>query len=332
MATVTILDLPPAPGTAWLFPGQGAQHVGMGKDLYEHVPAARAVFEAADAALGFSLSTLCFEGPEDELTRTVNTQPALVTHAIAALVAAIESGSISGRPDFVAGHSLGEYAALIAAGAVSFEDGVRLVRERGRLMQEACDAVPGTMAAVLGLEPEQLASICAEHGAALCNINAPGNVTIGGTIAAVEAASAAATAAGASRVVPLTVAGAFHTPLMAQAAEGMRTVLGSARFGAPRMPVVSNVTAALLTSGDAFARELTDQITSPVRWVDCVQTMLDGGVTSFIEFGPGRVLTGTVKRLAKDATVRNVATTEDASGDAARGPATGAAVTEGVAR
>ena len=143
MPPVTIPDLPPAPGTAWLFPGQGAQHVGMGKDLYEHVPAARAVFEAADAALGFPLSTLCFEGPEDELVRTVNTQPALVTHAIAALVAAIEAGSVTGRPDFVAGHSLGEYAALIAAGAVSFEDGVRLVRERGRLMQEACDAEPG---------------------------------------------------------------------------------------------------------------------------------------------------------------------------------------------
>lgn len=325
MATVIILDLPAAPGTAWLFPGQGAQHVGMGKDLYERVPAARAVFEAADAALGFPLSTLCFEGPEDELTRTVNTQPALVTHAIAALVASIELGSIRGRPDFVAGHSLGEYAALIAAGAVSFEDGVRLVRERGRLMQEACDAVPGTMAAVLGLEPAPLAAICAEHGAALCNINAPGNITIGGTVEAVEAASAAATAAGASRVIALTVAGAFHTPLMAGAAEGMRAVLASARFEAPRMPVVSNVTALPLTSNAAFARELVDQITSPVRWVDCVQTMLDGGVTSFIEFGPGRVLTGLLKRVAKDAETRNVATAEDAGAGAA-------VAAEGVAR
>jgi [acyl-carrier-protein] S-malonyltransferase len=317
MAPVTIPDLPPAPGTAWLFPGQGAQHVGMGKDLYEQAPVARAVFDAADAALGFPLSTLCFEGPEDELTRTVNTQPALVTHGIAALVAAIESGSISGRPDFVAGHSLGEYAALIAAGAVSFEDGIRLVRERGRLMQEACDATPGTMAAVLGLEPAQLVAICAEHGAALCNINAPGNITIGGTVAAVEAASAAATAAGASRVVPLTVAGAFHTPLMDSAAAGMRAVLAGATFAAPRMPVVSNVTAAALTDPGAFAQELADQVTSPVRWVDCVQTMLDGGVTTFIEFGPGRVLTGLVKRMAKDAATRNVATAADAAEGAA---------------
>ncbi|MFN8639016.1 MAG: ACP S-malonyltransferase [Dehalococcoidia bacterium] len=314
MSAPAIPELPPSTGTAWLFPGQGAQHVGMGKDLYERVPAARAVFEAADAALGFSLSTLCFEGPEADLVRTVNTQPALVTHAVAALVAAIEAGSITSAPQLVAGHSLGEYAALIASGATSFEDGVRLVRERGRLMQEACDAVPGTMAAVLGLEPEALAEICREHGAALCNINAPGNITIGGTLAAVEAATKAASEAGAARVVPLSVAGAFHTPLMERAAEGMRTVLASARFTAPRMPVVSNVTAQPLTDASAFARELVDQITSPVRWVDSVQTMVDAGVTSFIEFGPGKVLTGLVKRISKDATVRNVATTEDAAG------------------
>ncbi len=314
MPTVTIPDLPPAPGTAWLFPGQGAQHVGMGKDLYDHVPVARAVFDAADTALGFPLSTLCFEGPEDELLRTVNTQPALVTHAIAALVAAIEAGSVTGRPDFVAGHSLGEYAALIASGAVSFEDGVRLVRERGRLMQEACDAEPGTMAAVLGLEPGVVAEIAAAHGAALCNINAPGNITIGGTLAAVEAAGKAATEAGAVRVIGLSVAGAFHTPLMEGAAEGMRAVLAKAHFEAPRMPVVSNVTATPMANADGFAQELVDQITSPVRWVESVEAMAQAGVTTFIEFGPGKVLTGLVKRIAKDAGVRNVATSEDAAG------------------
>ncbi|MCC6237200.1 MAG: ACP S-malonyltransferase [Dehalococcoidia bacterium] len=313
MSAVSIPDLPPAPGTAWLFPGQGAQHVGMGKDLYERAPAARAVFDAADAALGFPLSTLCFEGPEDDLVRTVNTQPALVVHAIAALVAAIEAGAVRGRPDFAAGHSLGEYAALIAAGAVSFEEGVRLVRERGRLMQEACDAVPGTMAAVLGLEPGPVAEICAAHGAALCNINAPGNITIGGTLAAVEAAGKAATEAGAVRVIALAVAGAFHTPLMESAAAGMRTVLEAAQFSSPRMPVVSNVTARLLTSANELARELTEQITSPVRWVDSVQTMVDGGVTTFIEFGPGKVLTGLVKRIAKGAVTHNVATADDAT-------------------
>jgi [acyl-carrier-protein] S-malonyltransferase len=306
-------ELPPAPGTAWLFPGQGAQHVGMGKDLYEHVPAARAVFDAADEALGFSLSTLCFEGPEAELVRTVNTQPALVTHAIAALTAAIQAGTIAGRPDFAAGHSLGEYAALIAAGAVSFEDGVRLVRERGRLMQDACDAVPGTMAAVLGLQPDVVAGICAEHGTAICNINAPGNITIGGTVEAVEAASKAADAAGAVRVMALSVAGAFHTPLMQSAADGMRAVLQQTVFSEPRIRVISNVTATEITSAEALAEELAQQITSPVRWVDSVQTMIDRGATTFIEFGPGRVLTALVKRIGKDVATHNVATAEDAA-------------------
>lgn len=314
MPEVTIPEIPAASDVAWLFPGQGAQHVGMGQDLYEELPAARAVFDAADAALGFPLSRLCFEGPEDELTRTVNTQPALVTHAIGALVGAIEAGSVTAGPAFVAGHSLGEYAALIATRAVPFEAGLRLVRERGRLMQEACDTVPGTMAAIIGLEAGPLAEVCAAHGASLCNVNAPGNVTIGGTREAVEAASAAATEAGASRVVPLNVAGAFHTPLMQPAADGMRAVLAGATFAAPAVPVVSNVTAQALTAGSAFADELVDQITSPVQWVDSVRAMLDGGVTSFVEFGPGRVLTGLVRRIERDATLRNVGTAAEARG------------------
>jgi [acyl-carrier-protein] S-malonyltransferase len=314
---ISIADLPTAADTAWLFPGQGAQHVGMGRDLYDQSPAARAIFDAADAALGFSISRLCFDGPEDDLTRTVNTQPALVTHAIAALVAAIDGGSIERGPAFVAGHSLGEYAALIAVGAVSFEDGVRLVRERGRLMQEACDAQPSTMAAILGLEPGALSTVAALHGASLCNINAPGNITIGGTVAAVEAAGAAALEAGASRVVPLAVAGAFHTPLMQSAADGMREVLARTAFSAPRTAVVSNVTAQPLTDAGAFAGELTSQVTSPVRWVDSVQTMLDGGVSSFVEFGPGKVLTGLVRRIDRSATLRNVEGAADAVGVAA---------------
>jgi [acyl-carrier-protein] S-malonyltransferase len=315
MPDLTIPPLPTSGTVAWLFPGQGAQAVGMGKDLYEELPAARAVFDTADAALGFPLSSLCFEGPEEELTRTVNTQPALVTHAIAALLAAIEAGAITEGPACVAGHSLGEYAALVAAGAVSFEDGVRLVRERGRLMQEACDANPGTMAAVLGLDLELLAQIAAEHGAAVCNMNAPGNITIGGTHAAVEAASAAATAAGASRVVPLTVAGAFHTPLMASAGASMRTILDAATFNDPRVPIISNVTTKPLTEASAIASELSEQITSPVRWADSVQAMLDAGVTTFIEFGPGRVLSGLVRRIApREVEVRNIGTATEARG------------------
>jgi [acyl-carrier-protein] S-malonyltransferase len=319
MPDVTIPVLPPSSDTAWLFPGQGAQRVGMGKDLYDEIPAARSVFDAADAALGFPLSRLCFEGPEDELTRTVNTQPALVAHSIAALVAAIDAGSVTQRPAYTAGHSLGEYAAMIASRAVSFDAGLRLVRERGRLMQEACDREPGTMAAVLGLERDDVARVCRETGASLCNENAPGNITIGGTAEAVERASEAARAAGAKRVLPLKVAGAFHTPLMDSAAVGMRLVLGEARFADPQMPVVSNVTGQPLTSGADFARELADQVTSPVLWVDGVRTMWSKGVTSFIEFGPGRVLTGALARTEPDAKLRNVETAAEARGEPAAG-------------
>lgn len=318
MHHVTIPELP-AGGepTAWLFPGQGAQHVGMGSDLYAEAPAARAVFDAADAALGFALSHVCFDGPEAELARTVNTQPALVTHAVAALLAAIEAGSVTARPAFVAGHSVGEYAALIAAGAIGFEDGLRLVRERGRLMEAACAAHPGTMAAILGLEREAVEALCRAHGASLCNINAPGNITVGGTLAAVAAVSAAAPAAGASRVVPLEVAGAFHTPLMRSAAEGMRAALAGVAFAEPRLPVVSNLTARPLAGAAAIPAELVDQVTGAVLWADSVRTMLAGGATAFVEFGPGRVLTGTVRRVERAATVRNVATAADARDEAA---------------
>ena len=321
MTPIAIPALPAGAGEAWLFPGQGAQHVGMGKDLHAEIAAARAVFEAADEALGFPLSALCFEGPEDELLRTVNAQPALVAHGVAALAAAIDRGSVAEGPAFLAGHSLGEYAALIAAGAIGFEDGIRLVRERGRLMQAACDARPGAMAAVLGLERERVEALCAEHGASLCNENAPGNVSIGGPPAAVGAAAEAARAAGASRVVPLKVAGAFHTPLMASAAEGMAEALAGVRFADPRAPVISNVTARPLTAGSELAGELRAQITSPVLWAASLRTMLGAGAASFTEFGPGRVLTGTVGRTDRSAAVRNVATAADARGERGDGAA-----------
>ncbi len=315
---MTDLDLPqllgglaPAGHTAWVFPGQGAQFVGMGRDLCDASSEARAVFDAADAALGFPLSRLCFDGPEADLTQTVNTQPALVTHAVAALAAAVAAGAITERPVFVAGHSLGEYAALIVAGAVSFDDGVRLVRERGRLMQAACDAEPGTMAAILGVEPDALRAICAEHGAALCNVNAPGNITIGGTTAAVAAAGEAATAAGATRVVPLSVSGAFHTPLMQSAADGMRAVLAHTTFGDPMPAVISNVTAQPITSGAALAEELASQVTSPVLWADSVRAMQASGVTEVIEFGPGRVLTGLIRRIDRGLATRNIGAAAD---------------------
>ncbi len=301
-----IAALPVAEHTAWVFPGQDAQFVGMGRDLVERSPAAREVFDVADAALGISISRLCFEGPEAELARTINTQPAIMTHSIAALMAALDEGTITHRPAFVAGHSLGEYAALVTSGAVTFEDGVRLVRERGRLMQEACDREPGTMAAILGMAPDALRDICSRLGAAICNINAPGNITIGGSTAAVAAASAAATVAGAVRVIPLAVSGAFHTPLMRSAAEGMQDVLASVAFRAPMIPVISNVTAQPIVSADGLPQELTAQITHPVLWVDSVEAMRDSGMTEVVEFGPTRVLTGLIRRIDRAIGLKNI--------------------------
>ena len=316
MPDLPIGELPVDPTVAWVFPGQGAQHVGMGADLADASAAARAVFTAADIALDMSLSQLCFEGPEDELTRTINTQPAIVTHSVAALSAALEADVIASRPAFVAGHSLGEYAALVAAGAIGFDEAVRLVRERGRLMQEACDAEPGTMAAVLDLEEGVLASIAAEHGASVCNANAPGNITIGGTVTAVDAASNAATEAGATRVVPLTVSGAFHTPLMQSAANGLGEALAGVDFQQPRTPIVSNVTATPLDEPAAFAGELVDQVTSAVRWAASVQRMQEAGVTTLIEFGPGRVLSGLARRIDRGLTTVNIGEASDLTVDA----------------
>lgn len=311
MPDVPIDQLPVDPTVAWVFPGQGAQHVGMGADLVDTSATARAVFTAADIALDVSLSQICFDGPEDELTRTINTQPAIVTHSIAALSAALETDAITARPAFVAGHSLGEYAALVAAGAIGFDEGVRLVRERGRLMQEACDAEAGTMAAVLGLEQDVLAPIAAEHGAALCNANAPGNITIGGTLAAVEAASTAASEAGAVKVVPLAVSGAFHTPLMQSAADGLREALEGVEFKQPRTPVISNVTATPLEDPATLATELVDQVTNPVLWAASVKCMQEAGVTTLIEFGPGRVLGGLARRIDRGLKTINIGTAGD---------------------
>jgi [acyl-carrier-protein] S-malonyltransferase len=307
----TLTALPRDPAVAWLFPGQGAQHPGMGSDLYAESAAAREVFDRADAALGVPLSRICFEGDEAELTRTVNAQPALVAHGLAALAAAVEAGSVRERPAFLAGHSLGEYAALVAAGALPLEEGLRLVRERGRLMQDACDAEPGTMAAIVALEREQVDEICAAHGATMCNENAPGNVSIGGSPAAVEAAGEAAKAAG-GRVFPLAVAGAFHTSLMASAEAGMREALADARFADPDPPVISNVTARPLTKASELASELADQITNSVRWADSVLAMAEAGVTRLVEFGPGKTLTGAARRTVRGVGVRNVATAADA--------------------
>lgn len=292
--------------TAWLFPGQGSQSVGMGKDLYDNIKSARAVFDKADKALGFPLTKLCFEGPEDVLTQTINAQPALVTDAFACLEAAREIGGNLSGPAFVAGHSLGEYTALAAAGVFDFTTAVRLARERGRLMHEAGQVQAGSMAAVLGLDEVKIADICRQTDTVMANINCPGQIVISGAVDNITRAMEMATAAGASRVVPLQVSGAFHSPLMKPAVEGLIKYLDETAFQDPEIPVIGNTTGQPLTTADAVKTELRNQLTSPVLWQKTIEYMLSQGVDTFIEIGPGRVLTGLVRRINKEVTTQNI--------------------------
>lgn len=288
---------------ALLFPGQGSQTVGMGRDLADRFPEARAVFEEADDVLGFALSKLAWEGPGEELTLTHNAQPAILTHSVAVYrVVASRLGDIR----FAAGHSLGEFSAYVAAGAMSFADALRTVRRRGELMFRSGEERPGTMAAVLGLEDEVLEDVCrsastADEVCIAANYNAPGQIVISGDVVAVERASELAREAGARRVLPLNVSGAFHSPLMAVAEAGLAEQLDLVDLTAPEFPVVSNVNAEAVTEA-ARARELLlRQLTSPVRWTACMRTILDGGVNTFLELGPGSVLSGLLRRIDRDA-------------------------------
>jgi [acyl-carrier-protein] S-malonyltransferase len=293
--------------SAWVFPGQGSQSVGMCRDLYESVKSARAVFDEADKALGFPLSKLCFEGPEDDLRQTINAQPALVTAGYACLEAARElSGSKLSSPSFVAGHSLGEYTALLAAGVFDFPTAVRLARERGRLMHEAGQKRPGAMSAIMGLDEAKLAEVCKASDTVMANINSPGQIVISGAAENIKQAMEMATAAGASRAVPLQVSGAFHSPLMQPAVEGMIKYLDAATFKKPAVPVIGNVTALPLASGEDVKTELRKQLTSPVQWIRTIEYMAKQGVTAFIEIGPGRVLAGLIKRINKEAATQNL--------------------------
>ena len=297
---------------AFLFPGQGSQQVGMAKELADAYPAAQAVFDQANEILGFDLRDLCFNGPEDLLTDTVNAQPALMTASIAALRAAESVRGALPRPQFMAGHSMGEYSALVAAGALSLEDGLRLVRERGRLMKLAGQESPGMMAAILGLDEERLAEICAQAAAEsggiaqVANDNCPGQVVISGDKMGMEAAMRGAAAGGARKVVPLAVSIAAHSPLMAPAAAALRAAIDAVTFTTPQIPVIGNPQAQLLTTPAAIRAELVAQLTGSVRWTGTIQAMLTAGVTTFVEIGPGEVLTGLVKRVDRKAGRVNV--------------------------
>jgi [acyl-carrier-protein] S-malonyltransferase len=293
---------------AWVFPGQGSQHPGMGQDLVERFPAARRLFERADELLRRPLSRLCLEGTPEELGRTQNSQPAIFLMSMACLEVARESGLLTDEPAFVAGHSLGEYSALCAAGAISFDDGIRLVEERGRLTQAAADATDAGMAAVLQLDDATVAAVCEEAGVEVCNFNSPGQVVIGGEKAKLERACALALERGARRAVVLDVGGAFHSSLMAPAQAGMRQAISSIVMSRPRFPYVANDRASVLEAPAEIGEELVFQLTHPVRWVECVQFMTARGVSQFVEIGPGNVLTGLIKRIASGATLRNLNT------------------------
>lgn len=292
---------------AFVFPGQGSQKVGMGKALAAAFPESRAVFEEADQALGFSLSTLCFDGPETDLQRTANTQPAILTVATAALRALEARG---GRARWVAGHSLGEYAALVAAGTLSLSGAVRTVRQRGQFMQEAVPEGQGAMAAILGLDLPLIEAACREAAegeiVAPANINSPGQVVIAGHAGAVARASSRCKAAGAKRAVPLPVSAPFHCALMKPAQERLGPVLTALRFPDPAVPVVNNVDARPVTSGAECRDALVRQVSSPVRWQESVERLAREGATTFVEVGPGTVLSGLIRKIARGATVLNV--------------------------
>lgn len=295
-----------------LCPGQGSQFVGMGRDLADAYPTARQTFQEADEALGVALSRICWEGPDDELTRTINAQPAILVHSVAVWRVLQEQKPL--EVGLAAGHSLGEFSAHVAAGTFSFADAVRTVRRRGELMYESGRQRPGTMAAVLGLDDAAAVSVCrqasTDSGGTVvpANYNSPGQLVISGDAAAVKRAEELAKEAGAKRVIPLNVSGAFHSPLMEVAAPGLREALEQVAMQDPRFPVVSNVTASPVQDAATAGRLLVEQLTSPVRWVESVRAMMKNGADRFVEIGPGNVLTGLLRRIDRAAEGRALGT------------------------
>jgi [acyl-carrier-protein] S-malonyltransferase len=293
---------------AYVFPGQGSQWVGMGRDLYQNFDSAKAIFDEADEVLGFSLSKLCFDGPEDELLQTINAQPAIVTVSFACLEATRSVGAGNGLPpaSFVAGHSLGEYTALAAAGVLDFATTVYLARERGRLMHEAGQIIPGGMAAIIGLDESLLTEVCAETGTRIANINCPGQIVISGAEENLVQAMDLAKARGAYRAIRLQVSGAFHTPLMQPAVDGMAEIMSSITFRHPIIPIIGNTTAQPLTTAESVKEELLRQLCNCVQWQRSIEYMVSDGVSTFIELGPGRVLAGLIKRIDKNVKILNI--------------------------
>lgn len=296
-----------AGSTAFVFPGQGSQALGMGHDVYINSPAGREVFEEVDDALGRRLSDVMFGDDSDALTRTENAQPAILTASIAMWRAMEEATATMVMPDLAAGHSLGEYSALVVAGVLSVSDAVKLVCERGRLMQGACESSPGGMLALIGVDEVTAAEICRDSGVEMSTVNTPEQIIIAGDHKGLARAADLAGARGAKKAIPLSVAGAFHSGLMSSAQHGLDSAIESTTFNDPLVPVVGNVDARPLTTADDVKSELRRQLTSCVQWNRGVRYMLDGGgVDEFVEIGNGKVLSGMIKRIDRGARVRNV--------------------------
>ncbi|HTK08078.1 MAG TPA: ACP S-malonyltransferase [Ktedonobacteraceae bacterium] len=317
---------------AFLFPGQGSQAVGMGADIYASSKAARHIFAASDEALGFALSDLCFNGPEETLRKTINAQPAIVTVSLATLAAfqeALSADSYSWsaplRPAFTAGHSVGEWSALVASGVLDLAQSIKLVRERGRLMDHEGNLCPGGMAAIIRMEEKALQDICreiSERNAAqhtpdthpgqgqvvVANYNAPGQIVISGEKDALNQAITVAKERGAKKIIPLVVSGAFHSPVMQPAIAGMAAALQNVDLQETAIPIIGNITATALSQTEALRAELSQQLAAPVQWIRTIEYMVEAGVATFIEIGPGSALTGMVKRIAKEVTTRNIST------------------------
>ena len=306
--TLTFKNEARGPESAYLFPGQGAQAVGMGKELYDNSSAARDVFDQIDDALGRSLTGIMFEGPEDELRQTVNAQPGIMAVSLACMSAMEQEldPDIMPQPVFMAGHSLGEYTALAVSGVLGVDQTALLVQERGRLMQEACDQNPGTMAAVIGLDQMALQEVVRETGVWISNVNTGDQIVISGERMAIARAMDLCEARGAKKVIALRVGGAFHSGLMEPARAGLMNAIEDMDFQDARVPIVANCTGSPLTDASEIKQELLSQVCSTVQWKDTIDYMVGSGVSSFVEIGPGRALSGMVKRINRRAKTSNV--------------------------